>query len=139
MFETALAVGPDERKLLLEQSGADREIRETVVEMLQADMADDSVFDRGVPAVARELLAVESDTPTRPPIDEFGPYRPIRLLGEGGMGVVWLAKRIDTGIHPRRMWVLFKPARRCKRRARKNALENASLCSEHSASSDAHF
>ena len=76
------------------RAGEDAGLAAEALAMLAEDARREAgtLLDRDLPALAGELLgATVGDALPR----DFGPYRVLRLLGEGGMGVVYLAERAD--------------------------------------------
>jgi eukaryotic-like serine/threonine-protein kinase len=65
---------------------------ERVLELLEADRLEAPILEGGVAELAHQVLRQPAPVPPR-----VGPYHIRGVLGEGGMGVVYLAERPDLG------------------------------------------
>ena len=85
----------DRRQYVEAECADDPTVASEVMSMLDEDTRASSVLDRDVSHLAKAML----DTPVVPtlPMERFGPYQVTSVLGEGGMGVVYLAERADLG------------------------------------------
>ncbi len=94
VFHDAADLPESEHNAFLKAAcGDDAALLSEVMAMLHQDASGDSLLDRGLAEVAQ--LTVARAVPAYLASKEFGPYRILKLLGEGGMGVVYLAERTD--------------------------------------------
>jgi eukaryotic-like serine/threonine-protein kinase len=90
VFEAALEVASADRRSLLDRHcGDDARLRAEVEALLAGHEREDGILAMPAAAAAAALL------PDRDRGRQIGPYRVLRELGRGGMGVVYLAERND--------------------------------------------
>lgn len=94
LFHAAAALAQGERAAMLREACAgDEALMQAVLAMLEEDGRGQPLLDRQVGGVAATLLGAAGSPAPR----SIGPYRLLRVLGEGGMGIVYLAERADLG------------------------------------------
>ena len=95
LFHEAAALPEAERQAFLQtRCSGDDALQSEVLAMLEAESQGGSLLDRGMAHVAQQMLAGKDPAAVAA---KFGPYTIKDLLGEGGMGVVYLAERKDLG------------------------------------------
>ncbi len=104
LFDLALELDPSERPSLLEEHCAyDQDLRAEVESLLAAfDRANSFLEPPSSHSAPQGLGAVPAPETTAAPPGVIGGYRIIRILGEGGMGVVYEARQEQ----PRRLVAL---------------------------------
>src|SRR5450755_1822286 len=85
----------EQRNFLAAKCGSDDVLLADVLAILEEDARSSSLLDRDVAHVADQILNDKSPQPAS--FQEFGHYKIKHVLGEGGMGVVYLAEREDLG------------------------------------------
>jgi serine/threonine protein kinase len=93
IFHAAAEVtDPAERAAFLDRiCGADKELKADIRELLAQDCRHDSFFDYSAP----RPHATEEQPFTEHAGDTIGDYKLLQQIGEGGMGIVWMAEQLQ--------------------------------------------
>jgi serine/threonine-protein kinase len=92
LFEEALKQPSDQRDRWLDAACDDPGLRQSVDRLLTAHERSGGILDESLfPPSHEPVETMAEDQVGR----RIGPYRPMRLLGRGGMGSVYLAERAD--------------------------------------------
>jgi eukaryotic-like serine/threonine-protein kinase len=95
LFHEAADMPREEQLSYLQRACDDASMVNDVQAMLAEDARGNSLLDREMAEVAHEILREPVNASL--PKQNFGPFKIKRPLGEGGMGIVYLAERPDLG------------------------------------------
>ena len=96
VFHEAASLAPTEQRAFVEsRCEGDPDLATEVLALIEEDARGDSLLDRDIAHVADQILNVPTNVSSG--TRDFGAYRVIRKIGEGGMGVVFLGERADLG------------------------------------------
>ena len=120
LLDEALDLPPSSRSAFLERvCSGDAELRIALERMISSAESVDRVLDAGGVDFAMPLItSLERDDDTAATLEpgaQIGPFRIVREIGSGGMGVVYLAERSDPTL---RQEVALKVVRRGLERGR---------------------
>ena len=104
LFHQLADVSPEERGRYLAAENVDAETRAQVEALLAFDSSDSVPFERDIAATASGALATLDVSGNR-----CGPFRLEKVIGRGGMGVVYLAVRDDGEVSQRVAIKLLRP------------------------------
>ena len=113
IVEKALSLQPDERPGYIKKAcGEDATLRTEVYEMLKSTDASESFWEDWRGWNERQMEGIlgnaGSDSHTLSGV-KIGPWRLLKPLGEGGMGIVYLAERADGSYHQKAALKLLRP------------------------------
>ena len=112
LFAQALDLDREARAAFLDRAcDGDHALRARLDGLLAAEAASDGFLDRrpgGLVTLGAALAARFDDGPDDPAGRRVGPYRIVREIGRGGMGVVYLAERADGAFDQRVALKLLK-------------------------------
>jgi eukaryotic-like serine/threonine-protein kinase len=145
-LDEALSLAPQQRDAWLAALDEPDPVKHKLQQLLVAAMGvETGDFLAALPrlTVDAQASAAAADAATAGSL--IGPYRLIRELGVGGMGLVWLAERADAGLKrqvalklPRLSWSSGLAARMNRERDILVSLDHPNIARIHDAGVDAH-
>jgi len=128
LFQAALELNPEARKaFLLQTCAGDEALRAELESLLTAHTGNDSFLEEPV----RMEEMPPSDQSPEDPIEgkQFGPYKVLREIGRGGMGVVYLAwdPRLERRLALKALAPSYVGDQKREQRLRREAKAAASL------------
>jgi serine/threonine-protein kinase len=104
IFETAIELPPQQRDAYLKNAcEGDRILYDEIIAMMEADSTRNSLLDRPIQENFSSLTEIDRTD------KRIGPYQIIKEIGSGGMGAVYLAKRVDGQFEQQVALKLIKP------------------------------